>query len=293
MKRSAVPTFLPYTLAAREPALEAQRFSRGHVAERFGLHGHRFHEIVVFDAPGGVHRVGTQEHPVGDGDIDVIAEGCVHDTSGFDGATGWMLLVRDDELDAAPVPAPLRTFDFARSIRLHAHPPAAARIRGALAAIADEGEQRRPGYAQAMRAHLAIVLIELSRLAASFERAATSTASGLLERLMGAIDARLDAEIRLRDLAGALALTPGYLTSEVRRTTGRTAMEWVTARRLRVARRALVLGDAPIATVAAEAGFTDAGHLARRFREEFGTTPARWRERMRAVRSAASGPARP
>ncbi|BDE05551.1 hypothetical protein WPS_08270 [Vulcanimicrobium alpinum] len=293
MKRGAVPTFLPYTLASHEPALEAQRFSRGHVTERFGLHGHRFHEIVVFDAPGGVHRVGAEEHPVSDGDIDVIAEGCVHDTSGFDGATGWMLLVRDDELDAVPVPAALRTFDFARSMRLHAHTAAAARICGAMAAIAMEGTQRSPGFATAMRAHLAIVLVELSRLAVSFERAATSTTSGLFERLMGAIDARLDAEIRLRDLADALALTPGYLTSEVRRISGRTAMEWVTARRLRVARRALLLGDAPIATVAAEAGFTDAGHLARRFRDEFGTTPARWRERMRAVGSAASDPPKP
>jgi AraC family transcriptional regulator len=50
-------------------------------------------------------------------------------------------------------------------------------------------------------------------------------------------------------------------------------------RRLRVDEAAALLrrSDQPISQVAARVGFADQSHLTRRFREQMGTTPERWR----------------
>jgi AraC-like DNA-binding protein len=140
-----------------------------------------------------------------------------------------------------------------------------------------------------MRAHLAIVLIELRRLAESAGQETVAGETGHVARLLAEIDARLAGEISLDALASSLGLTPGYLTSEVRRISGRTAMQWVTARRLRAAQKLLVETDAPIAEVAAAVGFVDGSHFARRFREEFGTSPGLWRKGMKRATRTANG----
>ena len=83
--------------------------------------------------------------------------------------------------------------------------------------------------------------------------------------------------LSLRDVAGAVGLTPGHVTTVVRRRTGRTVQQWITERRLREARRLLHDTDLTVGAVAARVGFRDAGYFVRRFRAEHGVPPGRWR----------------
>ncbi|MDJ0485782.1 helix-turn-helix domain-containing protein [Rhodococcus qingshengii] len=57
--------------------------------------------------------------------------------------------------------------------------------------------------------------------------------------------------------------------------------QWIITQRLQKARDELARPatvDLPIATVAHRAGFVDAGHFSRRFRQAYGLSPTRWRQ---------------
>ena len=72
-------------------------------------------------------------------------------------------------------------------------------------------------------------------------------------------------------------MSPTHLARAFRRHFGDTPGTYL--RRLRVERaaRAIEDGDASLAEIAADAGFTDQSHMGRAFRSVKGTSPARWR----------------
>jgi AraC family transcriptional activator of pobA len=78
-------------------------------------------------------------------------------------------------------------------------------------------------------------------------------------------------------VAAAVNISPGHLTSTVRRQTGRTVQQWITERRMVQARRLLAATELPIGEVGRRVGFPDAGYFARTFGKVHGMSPARWR----------------
>jgi AraC-like DNA-binding protein len=92
------------------------------------------------------------------------------------------------------------------------------------------------------------------------------------------IEERYPRVLSLRDVASAVNVSPGHLTSTVRRRTGRTVQEWITERRMLQARRLLATTALPVAEVGRRVGYPDPGYFARVFGRANGTSPARWRD---------------
>lgn len=78
-------------------------------------------------------------------------------------------------------------------------------------------------------------------------------------------------------------MTPGYLTTLVRRRTGRTVVDWITERRMVQARQLLTETDLPVNEIARSVGPSDPGYFARVFRHNDGVTPRAWRRNEAAV----------
>ena len=89
--------------------------------------------------------------------------------------------------------------------------------------------------------------------------------------------------VRLGELACAVGVHPTHLARAFRARHGISVGEY--SRRMRVgwAAAEIARGDAPLATIAAEAGFSDQSHFTRLFRRYIGTTPARYRQEARRV----------
>jgi AraC family transcriptional activator of pobA len=136
---------------------------------------------------------------------------------------------------------------------------------------------RRDGYREAVLAHLTLLLVELSRLAADVVDDLRLKDEPLLAEVFGFIEERYQDHISLKDVARAMGLTPGHLTTLVRRKTGRTVLEWIVERRMVEARRLLVETDLSVEEVGREVGYGDAGYFARAFRCAQGATPLSWR----------------
>ncbi|MCC7347198.1 MAG: helix-turn-helix domain-containing protein [Variibacter sp.] len=139
----------------------------------------------------------------------------------------------------------------------------------------------REGYRLAMRAYLALLAIEVGRLAATHAR--TGAASFLaVDPTVDALRRLLEDHFREQRLIGfyaqKLAMTADRLNDHVKRATGVTAGHLIRQRVLTEAKRQLVFTTQPIHDIAYELGFADHSHFARFFRKQTGVTPQEFRE---------------
>ena len=151
----------------------------------------------------------------------------------------------------------------------------------AIRSIETELATRQEGYREAVLAHLTLLLIDVARLAGPVAAELRRSGEPLLAQVFGVLERRLAEPLSLRDVAGELGLTPGHLTTVVRRRTGRTVQEWIIERRMAEARRLLVETDLAIQEVARQVGIADPGYFSRLFRRTYGTSPRDWRGRRR------------
>jgi AraC family transcriptional activator of pobA len=155
-----------------------------------------------------------------------------------------------------------------------------------IGSIENELTDRREGYRQAVLAHLTLLLIEVARLADDVVGDLTRSGEPLLAEVFTVIDRRLSEPLSLRDVAHAVGVTPGHLTTVVRRRTGRTVQEWIIERRMAEARYLLADTDVPVAEVARRVGMSDPGYFSRVFRRTHGASPRQWRGRRTALHRA-------
>jgi AraC family transcriptional regulator len=96
---------------------------------------------------------------------------------------------------------------------------------------------------------------------------------------------RIGEPVRLAELAAETGVHPTHLARAFRARYGVSVGEYGRRIRLAWAAAEIARGDAPLATVAAEAGFADQSHFTRLFKRHIGTTPARYRQDARRVPS--------
>ncbi len=255
-------------------------------------HSHDFLVLTYFERGGGSLRLDNREWPVEDGDAYVIAPGEVVGvgvgTSGLHQAEGWTVSFPPEVLgsQAPGVFLSWRShpllFPFVGGaaggaqrlkVPLREQPSWSERF----SALDLELRQRRDGYREAVLSHLTLLLVELSRLAADVVGDLRLKEEPLLAEVFGFIEEHYSERISLKEVAQAVGLSPGHLTTVVRRKTGRTALEWIFERRMAQARKLLAQTDLAVEEVGRRVGYEDPSYFVRHFRRAHGTTPLGWR----------------
>jgi AraC-like DNA-binding protein len=256
-----------------------------------GPHGHHDLQLLYFERGGGRHRLGARSWEVRAGDLFLIPPGAVHDVGGLGDAAGWVVQFSADAMGADggvllswranPLLSPFlpRHAGGAEVGRFAVpeedRPEWSRRFR----LMETELRERRDGHREATRAYLTLALVEVARLAADVEGGLRD--EPLLAGVFAFIEARYAEPISLKDVAGAVSLTPGHLATLVKRRTGRTVLDWISERRMAEARRLLAHTDEPVGKVSGLVGYGDPAYFARRFRRAHGTTPLAWRNANR------------
>ncbi|MEU6320343.1 AraC family transcriptional regulator [Streptomyces sp. NPDC047009] len=257
----------------------------------FEEHAHDFPGLAYFQTTGGLLRTGRRSWPIEAGDLFVVAPGDVmgHFHAGdLAHAQGWGVFFTADVLgpDVPGAHLAWRThpllFPFVRggvigALRMRVPEAERTEWTARIQALHDELTHRRDGYREAVAAHLTLLLIAVSRLAADIVGDLRENHEQLLAEVFEVIEQRYPQPLSLRDVAAAVNISPGHLTSTVRRKTGRTVQEWITERRMVQARRLLAATELPIGEIGRQVGFRDAGYFARTFGKVHGTSPAQWR----------------
>jgi AraC family transcriptional regulator len=98
-----------------------------------------------------------------------------------------------------------------------------------------------------------------------------------LRRVFDFIEARIDAEISLDDLAAEACLSPFHFSRMFREATGLSPHRYVTQRRVEAAREKLVLNHSSLVEIALDTGFGSQANFIRVFRKATGMTPGQYR----------------
>ena len=102
-------------------------------------------------------------------------------------------------------------------------------------------------------------------------------------RLAEYIDAHLGEELRLKDLAELVGLSPFHLARAYKASTGNSLWQTVLERRVKAARRLMLQSaELPLATVARQCGFESYGQFIAAFRKYVGVLPSVYRKSVRA-----------
>lgn len=293
MSDVGIPTIGARRAPGDHAAVEVLRFDADHDRVLLGPHRHSDLELMFFASGAGTDRLGEHRFDVVSGDVLLITPGITHDASDLRTARGWAVEFSVDAAAGAPQAGgsavrrlwwsnPLLTPFVVAGQR-----PTFARFRvpepdrdgwvARLAAMHAEQERREEGCNDAISAYLTITLVELARLAAPFTAGLRQQGEVLLARVFELIDDRFAGQVSTADVAAAVGLTPGYLTTLVRQRTGRTVLDWITERRMAAARALLLSTDLSAEAVAGRVGYEDPGYFSRRFRAHHGLAPGRWR----------------
>jgi AraC family transcriptional regulator len=102
-----------------------------------------------------------------------------------------------------------------------------------------------------------------------------------LARVAAFVEANLDHEITLADLAAAAQLSPHHFSRVFKRATGESPYSFVRARRIERATRLLAQDAMPLADIALACGFSSQAHFTAAFTRAKAISPGRFRRHFR------------
>ena len=109
------------------------------------------------------------------------------------------------------------------------------------------------------------------------EKAGGRLTQAQMNKLLFHIERLGDQRMTVAEMADTVGLSESWFAYVFKQTTGKTPLQWQLARRIDQAKRLLLEGDLPVASIAAQLGFSDQAHLTKVFRQVAGDTPAAWR----------------
>lgn len=271
-RRDGVPVF-EYHAMPDQPPVAVLRGVRSEVR----AHGPHIHDFPVlwYEPAAGVVSVVATGAVIDPSSVSSSDEGAGvffdPDALGSDGRSPW------PSWQSHPLLFPFLHGRSGGLLQLAVPPDRKSMWDSMIRSIEDELDGRRDGYRQAALAYLTLLLIDLARLAGDVVGDLRRNGEPLLAEVFDVIDRRIGEPLSLCDVADAVGLTPGHLTTLVRRRTGRTVGEWIIERRMARARKLLTDTDLPVAEIAARVGLTDPGYFSRQFRATHGAAPREWR----------------
>jgi AraC-like DNA-binding protein len=181
------------------------------------------------------------------------------------------------DLSTSPVASLTPSYDF-----LRVHLPLAAMAQALLPMIEAPALGSTLFLDAVALAFYAYVLRRYGDLEPDAERGRSGLAPWQLRRAYAFMEARLDGDTSIAELAQECRLSASHFARAFRQATGLPPHRWLLRRRVERAKELLSDGALPLAQVALACGFVDQSHLNRVFTRTEGHSPGRWR-RLRSA----------
>src|SRR4029077_6865812 len=108
----------------------------------------------------------------------------------------------------------------------------------------------------------------------------TSHTDSVVERAQHWLQKNMARDIRMSDLARAIAVSDRTMARRFVAAIGQTPLAYLQAVRLQAARALLETGDMTVQSIAAQVGYSDASSFSRLFRQGVGLSPGSYRRRF-------------
>lgn len=253
--------------------LLVERLPRHQPEYHRGVHTHDFLQLMYIESGSGAVHLGEDSVELGAGHVVLVGPNQPHDTTDVDdGTDAWVLsvpagLARPSLLDPAGLPREALVVPGSVSDTWSRR----------ITTIERELREERYGFAELVTHEVDALLIELVRLVGA-RPAPARPLSPLTRRVLEIIEHEHTGPLSLADIARRLGRSSAYLTTRVRKETGKPVTQLILEQRLQSARRWLAETDELIDVIAERCGFTDPGYFTRVFRGRFGVSPRAWRQ---------------
>lgn len=262
--------------------------------QRWWLHWHDYHEIIVPLEGAGRFQVGDLEVPFQPGHLMLVESLRLHGGAEVTKTHRSLVIFFREEFIAPPnSPAGDRAFLSAlasspegRLPVLAPNSPAAARVMDGIANLAAAYFSDGPEEDRYVACKLALLrlLAELREHFGSSTEGPQRRARQLerLQKVLAFLSARFAEPLTQPHVARVAGMSPSRFRAFFKQTTGLTLAEYL--RNLRLARVVELLRDTDrgLADIASATGFADQSHLFRCFRDNFGCGPFDFRKRGRS-----------
>ncbi|WP_142592699.1 helix-turn-helix domain-containing protein [Pseudorhizobium endolithicum] len=156
--------------------------------------------------------------------------------------------------------------------------PDARRLLSMISSIGQELRTDLPGAQEAVRHHLALLLLALWRLSEPVAEQAQPSPRMIVRGFVHLVELHAREHWTIPRYAAALGITADRLNTAVRRSTGRTPMELIHGRLVVEAGMLLDKSTMQITEIAAALGFRDPAYFSRFFKRTTGRSPKSYRE---------------
>ena len=146
-----------------------------------------------------------------------------------------------------------------------------------LEALRDEGAKITPETAVTSKSLLLLILAEVNRAMRGNNEGTVQKKDELVSKALTFIQTHCLEPISPKDVARAINRTPAHVTAMLKKNTGFSTGQWITAGRLGEATMRLAHTDDSIEIIAEKVGWQDVTHFIRQFKKAYGKTPAAWR----------------
>jgi AraC family transcriptional activator of pobA len=297
MQKRHHSTSEPGTIAQGPFRIEVHQIGPDNKQIRIGAHRHSSPGLLYLERGGGAYYLEERQWETTAGDLYLTAAGTIHNLDRLKEAEGWGILFPVEMLEPAHIeatfqPQPGNSFPslFAqpartRISRLQIRHEDRSRWSERCQAMREELHDQKIGYRQIVQAYLTMLLVDTARLVASEIETFRFQEEPLLAEVFSVIEKHYSEPVSLRDVAALVGRSPAYLTTQMRKLTGRTVGEWLIEYRMGKARKLLIETDTPIEIISIGVGYHDPNYFTRLFHRMHGTTPLRWRgiNRIRTV----------
>jgi AraC family transcriptional regulator, transcriptional activator of pobA len=312
----ALDSRVPAGLALSRGVVPVQSFADALVGPRFGirsqgmaagdrrLHRHDYFEILFFVNAAGEQRISLKDFVSRRGSVFFVAPMTPHQLRFGPGDTCFIIyfdlgFLRPDlaghngaSIDPqllARVPE-LAPFVYQQDLDFELLPERAAQLQMLASRMLRERQEVKACSDEVTRACLTLFLCEVAQdheaSIRELMRARPPMGGGERHvlRVIEFIKNHLGEKISLSDAAQYAAVSPNYLANLLKRETGQTFVEMLTARRMDKACEMLSFTNLRVSQVGDTVGYFDVDYFCRRFKQVVGSTPLEYREAHALVR---------
>lgn len=260
------------------------------------VHQHHHFQIVFFLAGASSQRIGLREHAVQRGTVLFMAPMTPHQSRFGESDNCYVLyfdfgFLRPGFAEADPQVGPallphapeLTPFIYQDLIDFHLPEELTVRLEDLCARMHAQARQGRLCSREVLRALLTLFLAEVTQWqeprirALMQQRASSGTSERHVKGVQKFIAEHHAEKLTLADAARVVCTSPNYLANLIKRETGRTFLELLTAKRLERASDMLAFTTERVSRIANACGFEDADYFSRRFRKVVGCSPLEFR----------------
>ncbi|MBB1419655.1 MULTISPECIES: AraC family transcriptional regulator [unclassified Pseudoalteromonas] len=158
--------------------------------------------------------------------------------------------------------------------------PAQQRITSWFEALKQETNFETTISNDVQRSLIVLILTEVVRATTVIDNKITK--SPLVGKALHYIQKYSLTPISLSDVASAVGRTSPHVASVVKSETGFTVGMWITSARLAKAAQLLQYSNMSVEQITTKIGWQDTTHFIRQFKTFYGTTPSKWRNKLRS-----------